>query len=79
MLKYISFELIYIYIYFLAITLVAFGTSLPDTLSARALTKLEKTADGPIVHITGSISVNVLMGVSMPWLVAAIYHESQVL
>ncbi|XP_073997281.1 sodium/calcium exchanger Calx-like isoform X2 [Rhodnius prolixus] len=60
-----------------ALTLVAWGTSLPDTLGARTVTRLEKYADGCMVHITGSIAVNVLMGVGMPWLVAAAYHHVQ--
>lgn len=58
--------------------MVAWGTSLPDTLGARTVTRLEKYADGCMVHITGSIAVNVLMGVGMPWLVAAAYHHVQV-
>ncbi|XP_014250861.1 sodium/calcium exchanger 2-like isoform X2 [Cimex lectularius] len=57
-----------------AITLVALGTSLPDLLGARAVTRMEMFADGCIIHITGSIAVNVLMGVGMPWLVASAYH-----
>ncbi|XP_075224296.1 sodium/calcium exchanger Calx-like isoform X1 [Lycorma delicatula] len=60
-----------------AITLVALGTSLPDTLASRFVTRAEKYADGALIHISGSIAVNVLMGVGLPWFVAAAYHESQ--
>lgn len=60
-----------------AITLVALGTSLPDTLASRMVTIGERYADGALIHISGSIAVNVLMGVGLPWFVAAAYHESQ--
>lgn len=60
-----------------AITLVALGTSMPDTVAARMVTRGEVYADGAILHVTGSIAVNVLMGVGMPWLVAAGYHHVQ--
>lgn len=51
---------------------------MPDTLAARMVTRGEAYADGAILHVTGSIAVNVLMGVGMPWLVAAGYHHLQV-
>lgn len=57
---------------------MALGTSLPDMLASRTVTRLEKYADGAMIHITGSIAVNVLMGVGMPWLVAAGYHSMRV-
>lgn len=57
---------------------MALGTSLPDMLASRTVTRLEKYADGAMIHITGSIAVNVLMGVGMPWLVAAGYHFMRV-
>uniref|UniRef100_A0A1B6E8E5 Calx-beta domain-containing protein n=1 Tax=Clastoptera arizonana TaxID=38151 RepID=A0A1B6E8E5_9HEMI len=60
-----------------AITFVALGTSLPDTLASRMVTRGELYADGALIHITGSIAVNVLMGVGLPWFVAACYHELQ--
>lgn len=42
------------------------------------VTRLEKHADGALIHISGSIAVNVLIGVGVPWFVAAIYHKRQV-
>lgn len=63
---------------FTAITIVAMGTSLPDTLGARTVTRMERTADGCVIHIMGSIAVNVLAGVGLPWFVAVMYHHSQV-
>ncbi|XP_066905580.1 sodium/calcium exchanger 1 isoform X1 [Halyomorpha halys] len=58
-----------------ALTFVALGTSLPDTLGARTVTRMERHADGALIHITGSTAVNVLMGVGLPWFVAALYHQ----
>ena len=61
-----------------AITFVALGTSLPDTFASKAAAVGEKHADNAIGNITGSNSVNVFLGLGLPWLLAAIYHESQV-
>jgi len=38
----------------------------------------EKYADNAIGNVTGSNSVNVFLGLGLPWLMAAIFHESQV-
>lgn len=57
-----------------AITLVALGTTLPDILGAGMVTRNEEHADGALIHISGSIAVNVLIGVGVPWFVAALYH-----
>lgn len=51
---------------------------MPDTLASHMVTRGERYADGALIHISGSIAVNVLMGVGLPWFVAAAYHESQV-
>ena len=61
-----------------AITFVALGTSLPDTFASKAAAVGEKHADNAIGNITGSNSVNVFLGLGLPWLMAAIYHESKV-
>jgi solute carrier family 8 (sodium/calcium exchanger) len=58
-----------------AITFVALGTSLPDTFASKAAAVGEKHADNAIGNITGSNSVNVFLGLGLPWLMAAIYHE----
>jgi len=57
-----------------AITFVALGTSLPDTFASKAAAVNEKTADNAIGNVTGSNSVNVFMGIGIPWTIAAIYH-----
>jgi len=60
-----------------AITLVALGTSLPDTFASKAAAVNEKSADNSIGNITGSNSVNVFMGLGIPWIIATIYHAIQ--
>ena len=61
-----------------AITFVALGTSLPDTFASKAAAVNEKTADNAIGNVTGSNSVNVFMGIGIPWTIAAIYHAINV-
>eukprot|EP00736_Rhodelphis_marinus_P003542 Rmarinus@m.9672 len=56
-----------------AITLVALGTSLPDTFASMAAAKAEDTADNSIGNVTGSNSVNVFLGLGLPWTIAAFY------
>jgi solute carrier family 8 (sodium/calcium exchanger) len=54
------------------------GTSLPDTFASKIAAKNEKTADNAIGNITGSNSVNVFLGLGLPWTVAAIYWQLKV-
>lgn len=60
-----------------AITFVALGTSLPDTFASKAAAIQEKYADNAIGNVTGSNSVNVFLGLGLPWLMASIYHWSK--
>jgi solute carrier family 8 (sodium/calcium exchanger) len=60
-----------------AITFVALGTSLPDTFASKAAAIGDEYADNSIGNVTGSNSVNVFLGLGMPWLIAAIYWSSQ--
>jgi len=57
-----------------AITFVALGTSLPDTFASVEATKSDETADAAITNVTGSNSVNVFLGLGLPWTLACIYH-----
>jgi len=57
-----------------AITFVALGTSLPDTLASKIAATSEKHADNAIGNVTGSNSVNVFLGLGLPWVIASIYH-----
>jgi len=56
-----------------AITLVALGTSLPDTFASKAAACGDETADAAIGNVTGSNSVNVFLGLGLSWCVGAIY------
>jgi len=58
-----------------AITLVAVGTSLPDTFASMTAARTSATADSAIGNVTGSNSVNVFVGLGLPWLISAIYAQ----
>jgi len=58
-----------------AITFVALGTSLPDTFASKTAAQQDPYADASIGNITGSNSVNVFLGLGLPWMIAAIYWE----
>ncbi|CAD6191385.1 unnamed protein product [Caenorhabditis auriculariae] len=60
-----------------AITLVALGTSLPDTFASKIAAQNEDTADNAIGNVTGSNSVNVFLGLGLPWLIASVYWASK--
>jgi len=55
-----------------AITLVALGTSLPDTFASKLAAQQDDTADNSVGNVTGSNSVNVFLGLGMPWTMAAV-------
>eukprot|EP00928_Gymnodinium_smaydae_P039547 TRINITY_DN26994_c0_g2_i1.p1 TRINITY_DN26994_c0_g2~~TRINITY_DN26994_c0_g2_i1.p1 ORF type:complete len:827 (+),score=195.25 TRINITY_DN26994_c0_g2_i1:138-2618(+) len=54
-----------------AITFVALGTSLPDTFASKTAALQDPTADNSVGNITGSNSVNVFLGIGMPFMFAA--------
>jgi len=56
-----------------AITFVALGTSLPDTFASRTAAKQDPYADASIGNVTGSNSVNVFLGLGLPWMIASFY------
>ena len=58
-----------------AITLVALGTSLPDTFASKISAQNSPNADSAIGNITGSNSVNVFLGLGLPWVVASAYRK----
>uniref|UniRef100_A0A915DSA0 Sodium/calcium exchanger membrane region domain-containing protein n=1 Tax=Ditylenchus dipsaci TaxID=166011 RepID=A0A915DSA0_9BILA len=60
-----------------AITLVALGTSIPDTFASKLAAVQDKTADSSIGNVTGSNAVNVFLGIGVAWAIAAIYHAKQ--
>lgn len=55
------------------ITLVALGTSLPDTFASRSAAIHDESADAAIGNVTGSNSVNVFLGLGLPWMLAVIW------
>lgn len=59
-----------------AITLVALGTSLPDTLASKIAAENGENADAAIGNITGSNSVNVFLGLGLPWTMATLYRRN---
>eukprot|EP00930_Biecheleria_cincta_P035748 TRINITY_DN2456_c1_g1_i1.p1 TRINITY_DN2456_c1_g1~~TRINITY_DN2456_c1_g1_i1.p1 ORF type:complete len:852 (+),score=156.15 TRINITY_DN2456_c1_g1_i1:62-2617(+) len=56
-----------------AITLVALGTSLPDTFASKQAAVQDPYADASVGNVTGSNSVNVFLGLGLPWTVGSIY------
>ena len=62
-----------------AITFVALGTSLPDLFASKQAAIQEKYADNSIGNVTGSNSVNVFLGLGLPWMIAAIYWNIKVI
>lgn len=60
-----------------AITFVAVGTSLPDLFASRTAVRIDSSADNAIGNVTGSNSVNVFLGLGLPWLMAAIHWTIQ--
>lgn len=60
-----------------AITLVALGTSLPDTFASMTAAKQSDNADAAVGNINGSNAVNVFLGCGLPWAIGSIYHVSK--
>lgn len=58
-----------------AVTLVALGTSLPDTFTSWTAAEQHETADDAIGNVTGSNCVNVFMGLGLTWTMGAIYWQ----
>jgi solute carrier family 8 (sodium/calcium exchanger) len=56
-----------------AITFVALGTSLPDTFASKTAALGDEDADASVGNVTGSNSVNVFLGIGMPWIFASVY------
>ena len=50
------------------------GTSLPDLFASKQAATMEKTADSSVGNVTGSNSVNVFLGLGLPWVMASVYH-----
>lgn len=59
-----------------AVTIVALGTSMPDTFASMVAARTSEYADSAIGNITGSNSVNVFLGLGLPWVIAAQYAKN---
>lgn len=56
-------------------SIVALGTSLPDTYASRMAAINDDTADAAIGNVMGSNAVNVFLGLGIPWVIASVYYE----
>lgn len=56
-----------------AITIVALGTSLPDTFASKVAAVEDSSADNAIGNVTGSNCVNVFLGLGLPWMFATFF------
>lgn len=59
-----------------AITFVALGTSLPDTFASKTAAVNDDTADASVGNVTGSNSVNVFLGLGLPWVLATCINSA---
>ena len=59
-----------------AITLVALGTSVPDTFASVTAAQGSEYADSAVGNVTGSNSVNIFLGLGLPWVICAQYGQS---
>ncbi|XP_077988867.1 sodium/calcium exchanger 1-like [Glandiceps talaboti] len=59
------------------ITIVALGTSLPDTFASRTAAMQDQYADASIGNVTGSNSVNVFLGLGLPWVINVMYKYAK--
>nr|CAD7200014.1 unnamed protein product [Timema douglasi] len=57
-----------------ALSIVAMGTSVPDTFASKVAAIQDKYADASVGNVTGSNAVNVFLGIGVAWSIAAIYH-----
>ncbi|KAL5996158.1 Magnesium/proton exchanger 1 [Asimina triloba] len=60
--------------YVIAFTALASGTSWPDLVASMIAAKRQTTADSAIANITCSNSVNIYIGIGVPWLIDTLYN-----
>eukprot|EP00798_Chlamydomonas_sp_ICE-L_P002409 gene2409-8720_t len=58
-------------------SIVALGTSLPDTYASRMAAIYDTNADAAIGNIMGSNACNIFLGLGIPWVIASIYYRAQ--
>ncbi|KAI3966916.1 hypothetical protein MKX01_017567 [Papaver californicum] len=60
--------------YVIAFTVLASGTSWPDLVASKIAAERQTTADSAIANITCSNSVNIYVGIGIPWLIDTTYN-----
>lgn len=60
--------------YVIAFTVLASGTSWPDLVASKIAAERQLTADSAIANITCSNSVNIYVGIGVPWLIDTLYN-----
>ncbi|XP_073141261.1 magnesium/proton exchanger-like isoform X1 [Henckelia pumila] len=60
--------------YVIAFTALAAGTSWPDLVASKIAAERQITADSAIANITCSNSVNIYVGIGVPWLINTCYN-----
>lgn len=60
--------------YVIAFTALASGTSWPDLVASKIAAERQITADSAIANITCSNSVNIYIGIGIPWLIDTVYN-----
>ncbi|XP_074577788.1 magnesium/proton exchanger [Curcuma longa] len=60
--------------YVIAFTALAGGTSWPDLVASKIAAERQVTADSAIANITCSNSVNIYVGIGIPWLINTTYN-----
>ncbi|KAM3292758.1 hypothetical protein ACQJBY_036434 [Aegilops geniculata] len=60
--------------YVIAFTALAAGTSWPDLVASKIAAERQVTADSAIANITCSNSVNIYVGIGVPWLINTVYN-----
>ncbi|GFY98699.1 magnesium/proton exchanger [Actinidia rufa] len=60
--------------YVIAFTALAGGTSWPDLIASKIAAERQTTADSAIANITCSNSVNIYIGIGIPWLIDTAYN-----
>lgn len=60
--------------YVIAFTALASGTSWPDLVASKIAAERQITADSAIANITCSNSVNIYVGIGIPWLIDTAYN-----
>jgi solute carrier family 8 (sodium/calcium exchanger) len=58
----------------IGMSLVAMGTSLPDTFCSRTAALKDEHADAAVGNVTGSNAANVFLGLGLPWLISSCYY-----